>query len=127
MNKVILDASAVLALLNQEPGHETVESYLPNTIISAVNFSEVISIMPEIGLDNEQVEDLIKGIVGTIIPFDQEQAILTAKLRKTTKSEGLSLADRACLALAKSQKLPILTADKAWKRLKLNLEINFIR
>lgn len=127
MNKIVLDASAILALLNEEPGNNKVLESLPDAIISAVNFSEVIAVLINSGLAQETAIDVASSFIEKVIPFDAEQAILTACLRKKTKSLGLSLGDRACLALAKSQHCPALTADKTWQKIDQDIKIQVIR
>jgi len=127
MAKIVLDASALLALLNNEPGRQIVEEQLPNSIISTVNLSEVITILTEIGVSAKESEIIIKELVKEIIDFDQPQALTAAALRKITKSCGLSLGDRACLALAKLKNLPVLTADKAWHAINHGVKVYLVR
>ncbi len=114
---VILDASAVLALLNQEPGYLIVEKYLPEGLISTVNLSEVLTVLADTGLPQQEAENIVSALLKESIVFDEEQALIAAGLRKQTKAYGLSLGDRACLALGKIRKIPVLTADKSWKKL----------
>jgi ribonuclease VapC len=127
VNKIVFDSSAVLALVNQEPGHLSVEKYLQHSVISSVNFSEVVTVMCNLGMMIKDAESFIKAIMSEIVPFDIEQAVIAASLRKETKQYGLSLGDRACLALGKSRKLPVLTADRIWLKTKLDLDIRLIR
>ena len=119
MTKVVMDASAVLALLNQETGYKLVEQHLPESMISTVNLSEVVTILIDIGITRSDAETTVNELIKEIIVFDQQQAFIAAELRKSTKSYGLSLGDRACLALSQIKKLPALTADKAWSKLKV--------
>lgn len=126
--KVVLDASALLALLNEETGHHDVEKALPHAIMSSVNLTEAVSVLTDIGVSQEDAESMTLDIIQDIIPFDQSQALIAASLRKQTKSHGLSLGDRACLALAKSLHATVLTADKIWGRLNLTgVQIKVIR
>lgn len=127
MNKIVLDASAVLAVINQEEGHLNVEKHLQFSIISAVNYSEVVTVLSEIGMPVKDVETIMREIMIEIIPFDQELALTAATLRKDTKKFGLSLGDRACLALAKTRKLSVLTADKIWIKTDVGIDIRLIR
>ena len=106
MTKIVLDASAVLAMLNQEPGHEVVEKYLPQGIISTVNLSEVVAVLTEIGMSMDEAENITRELIKEIIDFDHPQALTAASLKKTTRSKGLSLGDRACLALGESHQSP---------------------
>jgi PIN domain nuclease of toxin-antitoxin system len=124
---VVLDASALLALLNDEPGAEEVETALAESIVSAVNLSEVAAILADIGMPPREVRAILGGFDLPIAPFDDELALLAAELRPATRALGLSLGDRACLALAKSRRLAALTADRAWSRLKLGVAVRVIR
>jgi len=129
MNKsIVLDASALLALLNEEPGCRAVEAVLPGAMMSAVNISEVIAVLISIGIAIEEAEQIVLEMLEHIVPFDSEQACMAASLRKHTKSLGLSLGDRACLSLAKIKKLPVLTADKIWHKLHIEgVQVQLIR
>ena len=110
-----------------ERGHEIVAQNLDRAIVSSVNFSEVITVLARKGLGQEQVIKSLKETFLHIEDFDTEQAIIAAKLDEITKAHGLSLGDRACLALAKSKNLPVLTADKVWKDLELSIKVQLIR
>jgi PIN domain nuclease of toxin-antitoxin system len=127
MNNCVLDASALLALINSEPGAERVEGVLANAILSSVNFAEIAAILMATGIPSPQIHAMISELVAEIVPFDEEQAILSAMLRAQTKQYGLSLGDRACLALGIFKNLPVLTADKAWGELDLKVPIVLIR
>lgn len=130
-NKIIFDASVVLALLNKEKGFEVVEEHLNNAIISSVNFSEVLTVANRSIFETEEEKisgvKLIKDIFTHIIDFDSEQASIAASLDGITKKYGLSLGDRSCLALAKYKNFPVLTADKVWDKLELGVEVKLIR
>jgi ribonuclease VapC len=127
MNKIVLDASAMLALLNQEAGWEIVEQHLPQSIMSTVNLSEVMTVLINIGAPLKEAEMAVTELVKEIIVFDQQQACIAANLRKSTKLYGLSLGDRVCLALAQVKNVSVLTADKSWGKLKHPVKICFIR
>jgi ribonuclease VapC len=127
MTSVVLDASAVLALVFAETGAEVVEGRLPHCLISAVNHAEVLTRSVERGRGLDDTRALVARLRITVWPFDAEQAATAASLRAATRPQGLSLADRACLALAISRDLPILTADRVWQRLTLGLDITLIR
>lgn len=127
MNKIIFDASALLALLNQETGYEIVAKYLSKIMMSTVNVSEVFYVLTDLGMPENQTKQLLSEVVKEIIPFDLEQAFISATLKKITKPYGLSLGDRACLALAKAKKLPVLTADKAWEKVNHGIKIILVR
>ena len=117
MSDAVLDSSAVLALLLAEPGADKVLSALPGALLSTVNFAEIVSKLCERGMPAEQARTAIESIGVEVIDFDLDQACLTGDLRNRTRSAGLSLGDRACLALASSRKLPAITADTAWTTL----------
>lgn len=128
MNRVVLDASALLAVLNQEPGSELLTPQLLSTAaISAVNLAEVHSKLVARGLSPADAWEAALAPVGEIVPFTAEHAKLVGNLVAQTRPLGLSLGDRACLALALALKLPVYTADKSWKKLKLHVRIHVIR
>ena len=123
----VLDASAVLALLNDEAGSDHVAERLGDALISAVNWCEVAERALSVGLGlgglKEELEDLGLRVAG----FDSVHAELTAVLREPTRELGLSLADRACLALAADLEVPALTADRSWDDLDIGVEVELIR
>ncbi len=128
MNKVILDASAVLALLKNEDGADKVEPLLGQIVMSSVNVSETASILLESEMTVQEVQECMLPLISEIVPFDEKQAFQTAELRKHTKNHGLSLGDRACISLGIKMGIPVYTADKIWQKLQLkNLEIELIR
>lgn len=124
---IVLDASAVLAVINREPGAELVVSALEFASISAVNYAEVASKLIERGFSFDAARMSIEQIGINVVVYDDEQAIRTGELRRATKQRGLSLADRACLALAEREKAPVLTADRQWAALDLEIDIRLIR
>ncbi len=110
---VALDASALIALIFEEPGSAIVESRLAGALISKVNLSEVASYLVRQGTESTKVAELLGGLLLTVIDFDEVQAMLAADLIKKTARRGLSLGDRASLALGRIRALPVLTADRA--------------
>ena len=130
-DKIVIDTSAVIALINREEGFEVVEKYIGNAVISSVNFSEVITVANRELFETEEERaeglKLIRNTFSHIIEFDSEQAVIAASFDPLTRKYGLSLGDRSCLALARNEKLPALTADRVWKELKLGIEIQLIR
>lgn len=131
--RAVLDASALLAWLRREPGTPVVRDALRQTCaISAINWAEVLSKLAEGGEDPEDTQRTLTegGVLGQVLivqPLDGEQALEIARLRLLTRDAGLSLADRACLALAVSLDLPALTADRAWAELGLGMRVELIR
>ena len=120
MIKSVLDASAVLAVLNGEPGEKKVIPLLAESVISAVNLSEVAAKLLEAGMDEESAQIAVSVLgIGEIADFTENLAWNAARLRPLTKQNGLSLGDRACLALAIKLKVPAVTADQEWSKLKL--------
>ena len=124
---IILDASALLAYLHKETGWEVVQRALADTCIGTVNWSEVAQKISQKGMDVEVIRGLLEELGVTIEPFSVEQAEFAARLWEKSRPYGLSLADRACLALAMQRELPVITADRAWSELELNIEIQLIR
>lgn len=124
---VALDASALIALLRQEPGHERVEPALEGALLSAVNLAEVLSFFTRDGFDGDELLLRIKRLPIEIVPFSEQHAGIVAALMPITRPLGLSLGDRACLALALARGVTALTADRTWRKLKLGIEIETIR
>jgi PIN domain nuclease of toxin-antitoxin system len=123
----VLDSSALLAVLNREPGAELVADLLGNTAVSAVNLSEVQAKLVGRGIDRKAASKAILGLVSEVVAFDESLALLTGSLITATQKVGLSLGDRACVALGIQVKAPIYTADRAWAKLDLGVEIRLIR
>lgn len=127
-NRVILDASALLALIQEETGAEIIKPLLKFSVMSAVNVTETLSVLQRTNISPEEGLTLITDIVTTIVPFDLEQAEQVAKLHPLVQPQGLSLADRACIVLGIKLQIPIYTADRIWDELKLdNIDIRLIR
>ncbi len=127
MTEAVIDASALLALLNNEPGADIVADVILGGVISSVNLSEVISKLSELGVPGEAIHQILQPLAMNIIPFDEEQAYQTGFLRTSTQNMGLSLGDRACLCLAKMLGLPAITADRAWVDLAIGVVVKVIR
>jgi PIN domain nuclease of toxin-antitoxin system len=128
VSRVVLDASAILAVINREPGEEKLTpELLASSVGSAVNLAEVHTKLVSRGWTSGEAWEDATSPVREVVPFDQEQARITGDLVLQTASLGLSLGDRACLALGIALNAPIYTAEKAWKKLKLGLAIHVIR
>ena len=124
---IVIDASALLALVLKEPGHEKVAEHLNGSLISSVNFSEVLARLARSGILPREAGPRIAELGVTIIAFDSEHATIAAEIREHARAAGLGLADCCCLALALQQQLSVLTAERIWKSLGLALEIKLIR
>ncbi len=127
MAEVVIDASALLALLNDEPGADVVAEALRQGVISAVNLSEVIARLCGAGMPEKAIRKALQPLGIDIVPFDEEQAYQAGFLRISTQDWGISLGDRACLGLAKKLGIDALTADKAWAELSIGTTIKVIR
>ncbi len=127
MASAVLDASAVLALLRQEPGSERVAEVIPEALISTVNVCEVIAKLVERGATPGQAEEIVKSLPCEPVDFTLVHAFQAGVMRAETKSAGLSLGDRACLSLAMQEKLPAITADRRWLETNLSVDIQTIR
>jgi PIN domain nuclease of toxin-antitoxin system len=122
----VLDASAIIAWLEREPGYEIVEKALPG-IVSAINLMEVVYIAERKGVRAEESRAVLEHLPLQIIPFDVEQAYTAAALHSRTREFGLSLGDCACVNLAASLGLPVLTADRQWLSASLPAKVILIR
>jgi PIN domain nuclease of toxin-antitoxin system len=122
-----LDASALLALLLDEPGAEMVEAVADRAAISTVNWSEVFRRSAEHDVDLAGLRGDVEALGLEIVPFTVADAESAAELHPMTRHLGLSLGDRACLALAARLELPTLTADRSWVGAELGVEIRPIR
>lgn len=123
----VLDASALLAWLHDEPGAERVDPLLEEARISAVNWSEVMQKALQKGVDTQGLLEDLTALGAEIVPFSTAHAADAASLWPITRSLGLSLADRACLALARALGAPVLTADRAWAAIEVGIPVQPIR
>lgn len=113
----VFDASAVLALLGSEKGAAKAAALMPGSFLSSVNAVEVQQKLIDAGFEAEEAAALLESLGLTIEPFTTEQAAFAAALRPLARLHRLSLADRACIALAKVKGLPALSGDRSWKAL----------
>ena len=127
MAKVVIDASALLAYVNGEPGADKVEGVLGAAMISAVNLAEAATKLAlHRGMPDRTLAELTEAELA-VIDFDRPLAEATGALALLTRAQGLSLGDRACLALAKREGAIALTADKIWSELRVGVDIQLIR
>jgi ribonuclease VapC len=124
---VIFDASALLALLRGEPGGDAASRHLPDAMVSAVNLAETMAVLIRKGMPADAAQAVLDGLELDIVDFDRDQAQRSARLAPITDACGLSLGDRACLALAQSRRQPALTAEKVWERIDAGIKIVRIR
>lgn len=127
MADVILDASAILAFLHGEPGGDAVAQHVPGASMSAVNVSEVVATLAAHGFSETEVRTTIGRLGLDVLPFDLDDAIATGMLRPETKALGLSMADRACLAAARTRGWPAITADRVWAGLDIGVDVKLVR
>ena len=130
MSRIVLDASAVLAVLNGEPGADVLTQkaeLLENAVLGAVNAAEVQGKLISKGMRSEDAWTATSAAAQEIVDFDRQQAKIAGSLLPQTSSLGLSLADRACLALAIALNAPVYTADRKWKNLSVGIPIRMIR
>jgi PIN domain nuclease of toxin-antitoxin system len=125
--RAVLDASAVLAALLREPISCDLSLLLNEPVMSAVNLCEVATKLIDRGMPGHQALALISTLSIAVESFTAADAIAAADLRVRTREVGLSLGDRACLALGQRLSVPIYTADRPWARLGLPLDIRLIR
>lgn len=127
MTTYVADASAILAMLDREPGHQRVEAALPATVMSTVNLAEIVTSLINKGIPAADARRTTESLEIETVPLDRELALAAGTLREVTRSHGLSLGDRACLALARHLALPALTADRTWADLDVGIEVQLIR
>lgn len=127
MSRVVLDASALLALLNQEEGAERVAPFLADAVISTVNLAEVVTRLALAGMPETAIREALALLPLESVPFDVGQAIEVGLLAPTTRPSGLSLGDRACLVLARSFDATAVTADQAWVGIDAGVAVELIR
>ena len=127
MNAAVWDASALLLVLNDEPGARELAAGLGDAVISTVNLSEVVAKLADAGVPEAQLREAVAGLPIEVMPFDEAMAYAAGLMRPTTRARGLSMGDRACLGLATTLGLPVVTADRAWQGLRLGIEVRFAR
>ena len=129
MPRVVLDASAVLAVILEEPGAEVVvEALRSGAVMSAVNVAEMASRLHQDGWTESEVALIFDNLGIEVPPFDREVALLSGQYRTLTRRLGLGLGDRACLATGRVEECPVLTADRSWLKTGImDLDVRSIR
>ncbi len=127
MSNYVLDASALLALLNNEPGAQRVRDILPDSVVSAVNLCETAGKLTNAGMSNEDARTSIDLLNLEVIPFETGAAYKAGFLIAETKKLGLSLGDRSCLALGLLRNNTVVTAEQLWSKLKPGVKVEVIR
>jgi ribonuclease VapC len=127
VTSVVLDASAVIALLRSEPGCDIVRAAIADAVITAVNYSEVLKKTIERGGTGDAAASFVSGLSIGIIPFDETLAAVSAELYPQTKEHGLSLADRACLALGIQRNCKVLTSERRMALPAIPIKVKLIR
>jgi len=116
VTEFVLDASALIAMLREEPGAKEVAEAIADAHMSVFNYAEVVSYFIHAGMDEHDIDAMLDPLPIELVPADKDLARLAGQLRRPTADAGLSLGDRFCLALAKQKNLPAWTADKGWTR-----------
>lgn len=113
---VVLDASALIALVRGERGAAKVAGAIAGARVSSVNYAEVVSHFVHAGMPEQEIDAMLDPLPMVVVPVDKALARLAGRLRGVTAEAGLSLGDRVCLALAQRDGLPAWTSDQAWRK-----------
>ena len=124
---IVLDASALLAYLKDEPGSIVVDRVLAESVMSSVNWAEVVQKSIAAGVTVDGMLDDLQSLGLMVEPFTSEDGEMAGRLWEQTQQAGLSLGDRACLSLGLRLGVPVLTSDRAWATLTLALDVQMIR
>lgn len=127
MPEYVLDASALLALVNKEPGAEKVRLLMPHASIGAVNFCETLQRLRRGGMPIEAITRALTPLISQPVPFDESLAYVVASIHEKTRDRGLSFGDCACLALALTRKVAAVTAEREWDKVDVGVKILRIR
>ena len=127
MSETVLDTSVVLAILDREPGYETALTAIHHATINTVTLAEVATKLADRGMNDAEIRGTVNDLRIQVVPFDENQAYIAGLLRPVSRQYGLSLGDRACLSLAVSSSLPVLTADRVWADIPIDIEVRLIR
>jgi ribonuclease VapC len=124
---IVLDTSAVLAFVFDEQGARMVQGHLGAANVCSVNVTEIIAKMIDRKWAVERAIATFEALGVEVTPYDRALSLRAGVMRKATKNQGLSLGDRACLSLAERERLPVLTADRAWADLGIGVDVRVIR
>lgn len=124
---IVLDASALLAFLQHEPGWEIVRALLPTAAMSTLNLAESLSKLADGGIDVDSISQTLMQSKISFVELSAAHALTAAKLRPLTRSAGLSVGDRICLALALELGCGALTTDTSWKKVPVGVQIQMLR
>lgn len=119
MASIVFDASAILALLRDEPGADVVAQYIGDGLVSAVNFQEVIKGLLRREVPIDAALAMLDALHLDVRPHGRDDAVAAANLHPATKAFGSGLGDRTCMALAIAEGLPVLTADREWAKIEI--------
>lgn len=125
--RAVLDASAVLAVVFSEPGAEVVIDHGPSVLLSAVSYSEALAKATDRGFPPAEARRVLNSLRYSVVPFDDEHAVVAASFRAPTRYLNCSFADRACLATGLLRRLPVITADRNWATTDLGVEVVVFR
>ena len=127
MSRSVLDSSAILALFEKEQGWEKVRAALPDGVVSSLTLAEVVTRLTLRGGKPSEIAAAWDGLQFVVEPFDDARARIAGLLVDKTRPFRLSLADRACLALARELGLSVVTADRSWRKVQIGVEVVLIR
>ncbi len=127
MIETVLDASAVLALLKDEPGANEIETALNGAAISTVNLVEVRAKLLSGGMTEAAVTEALDNLNMQVVAFDEDQALFAGQIREPARLLGLSLADCACISLAHASGCPVLTCDRGWSKAGFGVAVRVVR
>jgi PIN domain nuclease of toxin-antitoxin system len=127
MTSVLLDASALIAMMLRERGGDVVARHLEGAAVSTVNLSEVYGKSFRWNLPLATTIEQVKGLPISVVPFLEDDAVVAASLVPVAKPLGLSFADRACLAVGMNRGLTVLTGDRRWKDAGIDVKLKFFR
>lgn len=127
MADAVLDASALLAYLQGEPGGHVVEALMASSLVCAVNIAEVVGKLIDAGAQPADASEIVESLPVSIVALDAGRCIRVGTLKQLTRFKGISLGDRCCLTLAGTEGVPAVTADRRWAELDIGVDVQLIR